>query len=182
MARDQINDAVAVVKSGRLTRRFHCYHMNAPQRVDAHSWGVAMFVYILTRGEPSINLLMAALTHDLAEFRTGDIPSPIKRRLEIGDKVARLEAAVLAPANLSFETRLGGREPRILALADIADALATLYEEQGTGNRSLDGVLETYLDYLSTGFDLSPWEEEVFAAIKSNWPAPQLYAKTGETT
>ena len=67
----------SLYSAGRV-KRYHTADVQA-QTLAQHSWGVAMIVArIYPNQRPTPTVLMAALTHDLAEMETGDVPAPTK--------------------------------------------------------------------------------------------------------
>lgn len=64
--------------------RYHTTPRVRSQNVAAHSWGVAVIAMALTQNVNDADkikrLLFDALTHDVAELFTGDIPTPAKRK------------------------------------------------------------------------------------------------------
>src|SRR6267378_8094848 len=71
-ALQQLTRKVNFIESGGYTQRMHCIPTIHPQSVAAHSFGVAWWCWLLTAGNPSANLLLAALAHDLPEHEVGD--------------------------------------------------------------------------------------------------------------
>lgn len=60
------------------TRRCHTVQTIGHQTVAEHSYHVALLCVELCNGVPSMELLKAALYHDLPEVHTGDIPATAK--------------------------------------------------------------------------------------------------------
>lgn len=58
------------------TRRWHT-HKRLQQTVAEHCWGTAMLI-LMEHPNPSLNLVKAALMHDLHETEFGDIPPQTK--------------------------------------------------------------------------------------------------------
>ena len=119
-----MNDFKTLYKAGRV-KRFHTTDVPA-QELGQHSWGVAMIVYaIYPKGEgfPEVpnRLMMAALTHDLAETETGDIPAPAKWANPKLDKLlGRLEKDFNERMGIDqFFKDLSAKEKHILAWADM---------------------------------------------------------------
>lgn len=67
-----------MIRSAGSIKRFHTVPTIGTQSVAEHSYHVATLCINLSDGKPSVNLLKAALYHDLAELVTGDIPAPVK--------------------------------------------------------------------------------------------------------
>jgi 5'-deoxynucleotidase YfbR-like HD superfamily hydrolase len=103
--------------AGRIQR----YHTSdvTPQSVAAHSWGVAMIVcrcYPKDRPIPQ-NLIMAAMTHDMAEAETGDIPAPAKWDYpQLGKVLDQIEQSFNETHGIDY--KLTPQEARILEWAD----------------------------------------------------------------
>lgn len=139
------------VAEGRRTRRYHAgLEMHEYQRIDAHSYGVAMFTVALTpdaNAERRSRLLMAALVHDLPECKTGDIPAPFKRKIpNMRDQLHEYEDEVLFEHGLLFT--LDPADKRVLAIADSADGLHHCLVEVKRGNGYVKAVALTFWDYL----------------------------------
>jgi len=143
--------------------RYHTVATLVKETVGHHSHGVAMMCLLL---EPTAShrLLISALTHDLAEHVTGDIPSPAKRLYCIGDQVSHLEHELIVGAGLP-NIFLNEEERRVLKLADIAQGALFCSREISLGNRNMVKVLDRYLSYAE---ELNPVgrERELFNIIE----------------
>jgi len=131
------------------------------QSVAEHSYYVALYSRWIIRAVCCIKwladndvgvdeVLDAALTHDIEESFTSDIPNPIK-------KYAGLRENVLFKAweSKTATDRFGDfykepREPikRIVMLADIMEACAFLSEELRMGNKEVQEILNTMMEIL----------------------------------
>lgn len=125
---------VRTLFDGSAVRRFHTMCTVTENTVGQHSHGVAMFCMLLEDGNPSAALLMKALTHDLAEQYTGDVPSPAKRALGIRKEFGEVEEQLLATVEFSIE--ITEREEKVLKLADCADGMLFCARERTLGNKS----------------------------------------------
>src|SRR5690606_21897357 len=67
-------------RAGRV-RRYHTAHMVQGEDVAQHTFNCMNLAMILTNGQPSMALLQHILLHDQGEWLTGDVPSPVKRKL-----------------------------------------------------------------------------------------------------
>lgn len=78
-----------------LVRRYHTVADSGRGQTNAeHSWGVATLIATY-HPSPSVELLKAALYHDLSEFDTGDLPATAKWTWPgLGDAYRRAEAEV----------------------------------------------------------------------------------------
>jgi 5'-deoxynucleotidase YfbR-like HD superfamily hydrolase len=153
------------VAEGRSTRRYHAgLEMHEYQRIDAHSYGVAMFTVALTPDaspERRSRLLMAALVHDLPECKTGDLPAPFKRSIpNMREQLHAYEDNVLRDHGL-LEI-LVGNDARALAIADSADGLHHCLVEMKRGNGYAKAIALTFWDYLveEQRFGCDPLREE----------------------
>lgn len=126
--------------AGTVTR-WHSVNCHRYPSIAEHSCLVALYAReIAARVCPNISaedqvlLYELALTHDLSEIVTGDMPSPIKRALRshFGGQpspIDQLEAAICPDA---AELELRAKQTHlyaVLKLADILDALVVIQQE-----------------------------------------------------
>lgn len=130
----KVSAQVRTLFDGSGVKRFHTIPTVTENTVGQHSHGVAMFCMMLEDGNPSAVLLMKALTHDLAEQYTGDVPSPAKRALGVRKEFGEVEEQLLA--TVGFSIALTEREEVVLKLADCADGMMFCAKERMLGNRS----------------------------------------------
>ena len=113
------------------------------QNVAEHSYFVAMYCIELVDSlglRPFVQadrLIQRALTHDLGEVWTGDIPSPVRRRIKNG--LVELEYLKMGEVFPHFfglvpEEPLAGK---ILKVADLLEACMYLADEENLGNKSV---------------------------------------------
>ncbi len=133
------------ILDGSEVVRYHTITTLQRETVGHHSHGVAMLALVL---EPlaSRQLLMAALFHDLAEHKTGDIPSPAKREFGIGQKVEELEFRLMRESGIIMP-ELSPHEARVLKLADVAQGALFCLREARLGNSRILTVFERYMSY-----------------------------------
>ena len=165
-----IKDRIQFVHEGGAVVRFH-QHIGHVLDTDArHSHGVAMLCYFLTDGAPSVNLLMAALTHDLAEQVVGDIPYTAKRNIPgLKATCAAMEQEVLSKYGLAFT--LTEAEQRTLRLADALDGMLYCCHEAALGNHTaLRRVYTKWLEGLRAGASTySDVERSIVRAVERIW-------------
>lgn len=157
---------------GGRVQRFHCQALVKPQNVAEHSFYVAALVALMygdCEGQAlrGLRILAAALWHDLAEHKIGDVQSPAKRASkELKNILDTMEAASLKTVGLW--TNLDAVEKRMLKMADNLDVLATCLRERTLGNLTLEEVYENNKSYIEK---LEPVgkELEVFHLITSQW-------------
>jgi len=121
------------IRLGGGVRRFHTRPTIDHQTVAAHSWGVAALLFEIC--DPSVNLLRAAIYHDVAEYDTGDIPATAKW-------MSKSLKATLDELELQIERGLGieaanlSREERwLLKFADMLELVWYSVEQRKMGNR-----------------------------------------------
>lgn len=123
-----------LIFQGGNVKRYHTFPTLKEQTNAAHSWGVAVLVALLFESHCTAELLKAALWHDVAEIRTGDIPRPVKNASpEVARVVKKLEYKTLEQFNLVVD--LSPDEERILQVCDKIESLIFLVHEWNLGNR-----------------------------------------------
>lgn len=127
-----LKDRIQFAYEGGLTERFHTRPGLRRNTNAQHQHGVAMLCFWLAEEKPSAALLMAALTHDLAEQVTGDVPAPTKWRIgsELLDQLED-DARALYLGRFTLDED----EQRKLRLADALDGLLYCSTELQLGNR-----------------------------------------------
>ncbi len=172
------------IRKGRETRRFHTNPVLHEQNVAEHSFGVAMLVWVLAGStEPGVRLplLMAALTHDLAEHSMGaDMASPAKRAMPdvydaTGERLGSFrevwgaaEQAHLQTVQLDFEFTLSAEEKRILKLADAMEGALYCIRERAMGNKLIEECFINFRLYICDLVE-HPVELEVLNYIDASW-------------
>jgi len=149
---------------GGVVKRFHTIHTLHTQNVAEHSFGVAWLCYLLCNGVPTRDLLVAALSHDIAEHTTGDIPAPAKRRLGISQRFDKYEMESYYGAGFEMQ-RLDAGESRTLKMADTADLLLFCIRELRLGNSDMEEVYQRGLSYITELEPLSSTEKELIHYI-----------------
>jgi 5'-deoxynucleotidase YfbR-like HD superfamily hydrolase len=165
---DVVNRLHMLVRGGQV-RRFHTIDTIKDNSVAEHSYHVALLCWLLTIGQPSTDLLLAALMHDIPEFVTGDIPANTKRDLGLCEKCEELEAGILRSMLEGLEHyRLTGPERRVLQLADCMAGMLQCVRERMLGNRNVEGAYNNWTEYVR---ELKPvrHEYDVLDAISGMW-------------
>lgn len=147
--------------NGGETRRYHTQPVLREDRVDSHSFRVAMLYSMMaldgneSTGGLTTPGLMAALVHDLAEHKTGDLPAPVKRAMPPGadgvsfrDTWGVMENKLLALAGLEWEPMLTPPQARWLKLADAMDGALFCIRERMMGNRLIGAVYNNFWNYV----------------------------------
>jgi 5'-deoxynucleotidase YfbR-like HD superfamily hydrolase len=159
-----IKDRLNFVIRGGATKRYHTVQTLTQETVAEHSFYVAMFCQLIAF--PGASLLLAALAHDLAEHKTGDIPSPTKRACEMGDAVEEMETKLLKDHGFKF--LLTESEQRILTMSDRMSGMLRCVIERRLGNSGISYVYENFCSYVA---ELEPIKDELAAyeELKSLW-------------
>lgn len=155
--------ALKVIRAGGSVQRFHTQRTIQAESVGKHSFGVAWLCYLLSDGNPTMNLIINALSHDLGEWVTGDVPAPVKvARPDLRRILAEAEEEAV-PARL--QPPLLESEGRTLKLADIFDGMLFCAEEKRLGNAGIVPTFEAYYSYVKMFFPLQRAEKEVLDFI-----------------
>lgn len=147
---------------GRVVR----FHQHIGHRLDtdaSHSHGVALLTLFLSEGLPSNHLLLAALSHDLAEQCVGDVPFPTKRSVPgLREQLESIERALLREYELEFS--LSAEELHVLGLADALDGMLYCASEAALGNRTLHEVYTKWKSVV-TGLNCTDVQADTINAV-----------------
>lgn len=132
-------------KASRV-KRWHTQQTIKEQNLAHHQWGVALIIMEILPG--SYNALRAALTHDLAESVTGDIPYFAKRSFPMLGKEADKEERKFNIRH-DIHTYLTEEEQACLRWADMAEAFLFACEEVDMGNTTFYDIVEAAGDILN---------------------------------
>lgn len=136
--------------------RFHTARVIRPETVGQHSFNVVNLILILTDGEASKSLILAALMHDMGEIATGDIPAPVKR-LFTGDTLSEVRSmedkAVQSMHPYLSGVDLSPEDEALLELCDRLDGLLKCMDELTMGNLHILPIAHRYCDYLLAMLD-----------------------------
>lgn len=144
-----ISKIKAVRKAGRVTR-YHTHQLIHQEDVAQHTFNMMNLLMVLTHGNISHNLLLAALLHDQGEYITGDIPSPVKRGFDDATKhrIDGMESSGVDFIHHRGSPDLTEWEHKLLKLADNLDGYLKCCEEIKRGNDGLMDCRSTYRSYL----------------------------------
>jgi 5'-deoxynucleotidase YfbR-like HD superfamily hydrolase len=99
----------------------------------------------------SIELLRAAIFHDIAEKHTGDMPGPVKRAFPALKKIMD-DAEISFMAREGFggyhESNLSIEERKKLKCADYLEALLFCMAEETSGNRHISYAITNCYNYI----------------------------------
>jgi 5'-deoxynucleotidase YfbR-like HD superfamily hydrolase len=159
---------------GGTVRRYHTVPTIKDNTLAEHQWGVAVLCYLLSGDSCSEKLLMAALTHDLPEQATGDIPAPAKRLLGLSrETFTAYDMEALAAFDFGFI--LSPEEKRILKLADCLDGMLFCLRERQLGNLNVALPYSKHRAYAKEVLNAVPEDQlnynewELFNKIECLW-------------
>jgi 5'-deoxynucleotidase YfbR-like HD superfamily hydrolase len=124
--------------------------MVMPETVGQHTFNMVHLAMILTEGQMSVPLFQAMLSHDLGEYMTGDLPSPMKKRLpvEFKDHLVEVEAQAIEGIHPNAPMDLKPHEVNLLMLCDNLDGLLKCMDELTMGNGFALTFGNRYYDYI----------------------------------
>lgn len=127
---------------GGDVKRFHTHPTIGSQTVAEHSWGVCV---VLMRLYPdcSMQLLQTAVTHDVTEAETGDIPFLVKRLhpevKTVFDKIEHHQESIL---NIAHNCDLSDEDRRRLKVADYVESMIYCVRQAELGSKTMSLVLD----------------------------------------
>jgi 5'-deoxynucleotidase YfbR-like HD superfamily hydrolase len=145
-------------RAGNVTR-YHTSQLLQKETVAQHTFNMINILMVVTDRQITANLLMAVVTHDMGEYKTGDIPSPVKKLSpEFREHCNAIEDKAMREVHVGFFPELTEWEYRLLKFADNLDGLMKITEERRMGNKLEDTRIigENYASYISSMPDLGP--------------------------
>jgi len=137
------------LRQSAMTRRCHTVPTIGHQTVGEHSFHVAMLVLEITGGQPSMNLMKAALYHDLAETSTGDVPANTKWRSPLlKQKLEIMEEAFNRRHGLLVD--LTKDEQQLLKWADSLELGFYCIDQLMYGNKHVIDMYDNIVGFLRT--------------------------------
>lgn len=164
-----VRNRIEFIFKGGKTKRFHTADTATSQTVAEHSFGVAWLVMVVFPAARK-ELILAALSHDLAEHLVGDVSSPTKRKypaLKAALDVA--EHTLLAEAGLDYESGLSNLELKILKLADMLDGMLYCIRERKMGSTMCVEVYNNFHSYVQEFKGLTLESTETILIINQMW-------------
>lgn len=173
------------ILNGAETKRFHTWPTLREDRVDSHAFRVAMICAVIAQSAEPVNgqgltlpLIMAALTHDLAEHKLGDLPAPAKRDMPpMQDGMSfrtawgLMELALLTENSLDWEPLLSEKEQHWLKLADAMDGALFCTRERMMGNKLMETPYHNFISYIVAELwvDEEPIIHDIVGYIYDMW-------------
>lgn len=163
---------ITEIRNGNNVKRFHTTSRTQEETVGHHSANVCG---IMLRINPdcSRDLLVAALYHDVAEYYTGDVPSPFKwDNPDVKVGLDGGEEAYLKAHNIPQPQYLTVEDIQLLKLADMMDLILSSLEEAGRGNQSALDLVENggkYITGMGLDYDTLLLCDEMVREVKLQW-------------
>ena len=148
MNTDRSKDVVNMlnVLSGGEVKRYHTMKTIGEQTVAEHSWGVAT---ILNWLKPDISkiALLKALTHDVAEKRTGDMPAPTKwNNPELARELSIVEKGIEKELGVDYD--VSPEEKEFFKQSDLFELLLYCVNQRSLGNTNVNVVFSNGVEKL----------------------------------
>ena len=137
-------------RSSNHVRRMHTLRVLHNETVGEHTANVICGVMAFMDFKPSQNLLMAAASHDMEEYYTGDIPANVKvASLKLKEALDHMEADWRKSLSVpDFKLKLTSEESLVLKFIDGYDLLCFCRTEEALGNRHLHPVSMRIQEYV----------------------------------
>lgn len=160
-----------MIRLAGAIKRFHTVSIIGQQTVAEHSFYVALLCSELTGGNPSSELLKAALHHDLAEICTGDIPAPVKwKNPKLKCELANIERVFEIIHGIdSFLTN--EEEKLILKYADSLECAFFAVDQIMLGNKNMIRVYDNIISHLMTLqiLKIPKYYDAIFETLKEEY-------------
>lgn len=147
-------------RAGRVVR-YHTTPTLVREDVAQHTFNVMNILMFLHDGAFPPILMEYALLHDQGEWKTGDIPSPVKRAAPSIKKIVDEVEAEALPFQLP---KLTDGERAVFKLADNLDGLLKCTEELRMGNMVMEEIGDEYVRYieaLGAAVPPSMWDKAI---------------------
>ncbi len=143
-------------------KRCHTVPSSEYQTTGLHSWGVAIII-LNAHPNPSLQLIKAALQHDMAELWLGDVPATAKWRFsELSEAYKKAEVIIERENNLAVE--LTDIEYMWLKAADILELAYWCELQRSMGSLLYKDIFGRCVNWLDN--HIIP--DEIKALIPSN--------------
>jgi 5'-deoxynucleotidase YfbR-like HD superfamily hydrolase len=169
MDKNLLRQRIDFIRRGSEVQRFHTMRTIQRNDVGHHSFHVAWLAWLMSPRDAH-GVVMAALTHDLAEHRTGDLPGDFKKDMGLSDDFAAYENKLMAGVGLEqLGECLLPEEARILKLADLMEGCFFCISERSLGNDRLGHVFANYRRYIGNMRPFHETEEIILDYIDEQW-------------
>lgn len=138
-----------VARAGGAVSRFHTERVRH-QTVAEHTFGVLHMIMVITGGRVSVDLIKAALYHDVVEMYTGDTPAPVKWECPLVEQSLKNAESAFHVVFPEFKCAISEQEHLILKWADRLELAFTCIEQERVGNQYAAGIRERVLAAIAT--------------------------------
>ncbi len=127
---------IRAIREGGKTERTHTTPHHGSYSVAEHGWGVATLLAVL-HPDPSRDLILSAMWHDVHERWTGDIPSPMKWKFNdiVKEEMKRIETAIDISLDISY-IHLKDYDHKWLKACDMLEFWLWSIDQEALGNRN----------------------------------------------
>ena len=138
-----------ILHSGEVVR-FHNHVGIDKQKNSSHQWGVALIIQHVYP-QCSKELLLAAMTHDCAEYYIGDIPSPVKwDNPELKEMLSQIEKKWEESNGVDFD--LNFEEKLVLKIGDTLEGMWYCVQQVRLGNINAKRPFRKWRKFLANFF------------------------------
>ena len=142
-------DKMLVLRAASHVKRWHTVTTLRQQDLASHSHGVAMLVWQVNP-YASYNSIMAALTHDLPELATGDIPAHVKwADGDISQVLNQIEQRWLNAHGIKHHNNLSDTDRDVLKFCDSFELMLWCLEELRLGNQTIIPIIKRIIIFIS---------------------------------
>lgn len=172
MEDQRLVDRLRNIRLGGRVERCHAVPHHGSYSNAAHSWGVAMVLWVLWP-EHFPRLGIYCLAHDIPEFIVGDIPAPTLRfNPEMREMIQPLESLVAAGLQVPSEHDLSEEDMAILKVCDRLELYFWANEQMLMGNQWAEPLrleLEYYLEKVGMPMKAATLYEQLKSAPFPVW-------------
>ena len=134
------------VLEGGEVKRYHTLATIGEQTVGSHSWGVALILNWL-KPDISKTAILKALTHDVAEKQTGDMPAPTKwNNKKLALELSTVEKGIEQKLGIDYE--LTAEEKEFFKQSDLFELLLYCVNQRSLGNTNVNVVFSNGVEKL----------------------------------
>lgn len=122
------------IRTGGEVERCHSVRHQGSYRVDSHTWGVLVLLYVLWPGDFG-RLSPCVLFHDVPEAWVGDIPAPVKRyNGAVKEAIFKMEGRIMKMLRLPWDEELVAEDRAKIKACDQLELYLWACEQVHGGN------------------------------------------------
>lgn len=140
-----INNLTRLLEAGQVDR-FHTEPTIHNRNIGHHSFNMMLIIDWAYENNPPVEILRAAMLHDMHERYMGDIPYPIKRNPLIEDNLKILESEINKEMRIYYS--LTKNQEEILNAADMLEFMWYILQERRLGNTNHEWAFVKANEYL----------------------------------